>query len=66
MPQWLRGRKSVSMWCYIRFSKRSARIVDIRWMRGNAGTELVYDDGDSYSIEEEIAKYEFDEYGLAY
>lgn len=35
-------------------------------MRGNAGTELVSDDGDSYSIEEEIVKYEFDEYGLAY
>lgn len=30
------------------------------------GKELVSDDGDSYSIEEEIVKYEFDDYGLAY
>ena len=30
------------------------------------GTELVSDDGDSYSIEEEIVKYEFNDYGLAY
>ena len=30
------------------------------------GTELVSDDGDSYSVEEEVVKYEFDDYGLAY
>ena len=30
------------------------------------GTELVSDDGDSYSVEEEVIKYEFNEYGLAY
>ena len=29
-------------------------------------TELVSDDGDNYSIEEEIVKYEFDDYGLVY
>lgn len=30
------------------------------------GTELVSGDGDSYSLEEEVLKYEFNEYGLAY
>lgn len=30
------------------------------------GTELVPDDGDYYSIEEEIVRYEFNDYGLAY
>lgn len=30
------------------------------------GTELVSDDGDSYSIEEEVIKYEFNDYGLSY
>lgn len=30
------------------------------------GMELVSDDGDSYSIEEAIVKYEFNDYGLTY
>ena len=30
------------------------------------GTELVSDDGDNYSVEEEVAKYEFDDWGLVY
>ena len=30
------------------------------------GTELISDDGDSYSIEEEVVKYEFGEFGLIY
>jgi hypothetical protein len=30
------------------------------------GSELISGDGDSYSIEEEIVKYAFDEYGLIY
>ena len=33
-----------------------------RW----TGTELVSLDGDNYSIEDEITKYEFEEYGLTY
>lgn len=33
-----------------------------RW----TGTELVSLDGDNYSIEDEITKYKFDEYGLTY
>ena len=30
------------------------------------GAELVSDDGDIYLIEDDILKYEFDEYGLTY
>lgn len=30
------------------------------------GTELVSDDGDSYSTEEEVVKYKFGDFGLIY
>lgn len=30
------------------------------------GKELISEDGDSYFLEEEIVKYEFDNYGLTY